>query len=1056
MKRKYIFLITVLMLLVVMVCAFAACDDAKNALNDLRVEEAEDIKYDGSYITWKKVNAEYYNVVINGGEAQRSNSTTFAYDAQDTTFEVVITSVLGESTATASKTFIPLSKIENDSVNISASGQVSWSKVDGATAYLVKVNGETLASPVTDTVYNQLKAGSNRISVKPIVSGDDSYYSKWSDDFNVFIYNQPSTLKYDGARLTWSGNASEYEVTINGTSQIVKGTTLDYNSGNADFEVSIKALGNHTTTYDSGVLTDSYHYLDTVTNMKVVDGVLTWDEVEGAEGYRISVNGVVQNAKITENRYALVSGQSLDIKLLPYNESGNYFSSWTDSRAFYVLKTPVTRWNNDLELDGQANQNYTWDAVDAAVGYTVLLYKDGIKQDTYEFSSIQRAFEYAYENVGVYEVSVKAVASKDDATYSDSTYSKPIRVERLAAPTKPSSNFIVSDPSSLAKGFTVTYVGVSGASGYQLYKDGVPLDGKRVTGYSISDSNVADSSIATQQNYTYSIRSMGGVKTVSGVMYVTLPCLSANALSFNIMVNAMPTGLSMVEFDAIWNAVPGSNGYSVSYGSAIVTANTERLDLSTLQAGLYDVAVCAKGNGSDTLASNYCAPVAVRRLSYPTNIKIVPGDGNGLLSFDSQNYATDYSVYVDLGTQPLVETNWDNMYDYITEKGTVISMTANANKYNEDNTLYYMSSPVSPTVQFIKLAAPVFPEGAISTNDALVWNASENINTAEYTPTYELTINNIAQQITNGTQFNLNQLEAGDYTVTVKAIGNSVKYLNSGSSLSFTFQKLATPEMTIDSAGYHWNSNSNVTSYMLEIDGKKVSDNLQNDGASFTYMPKYITAGEHLVRLIAVGNGINTVSSNPFVYKQQTQLLTAPTIEYSYSSESFIKNGSVTVKIITPNANASGYLYEIAGESVLAKETTRSKTIENPGVITIKVKTMGGTIDSNEIYYVDSVYTKEYTLILLATPNDSYFSMNGNGEILWNAVQYANGYDYQISIDDGEYGEIIHTGGCKIVTPISNYKNCKKITIKVRTSANGASDKVNSEWVQWTWVNPNL
>lgn len=1054
MKKKIFVLTIVAIFAIIMLCAFVACDDAKNALNDLKVEEAEDIKYDGSYITWKKVNADYYNVAINGGEAQRSNSTTFAYDAQDTTFEVVITSVLGESTATASKTFIPLSKIENDSVNISASGQVSWSKVDGATAYLVKVNGETLASPVTDTVYNQLKAGSNRISVKPIVSGDDSYYSKWSDDFNVFIYAQPSALKYDGTRLTWSGNASEYEVTINGTSQIVKGTALDYNSSNADFEVSIKALGNHTTTYDSGVLTDSYQYLAPVTNIRVTDGILSWDEVEGAQGYRISVDGVVQSAKLVDNSYELVSGKSVRVKLMPYNENGNYFSSWTNEQTFYILNSPDAKWNSSIELDGEAKNNFYWDS-ESANGFTVKLEKEGAEPQIFTIASAT-SFEYAYTDTGVYKVSVKANAPAGDSTTYDSAYSKPIVVERLAAPRQASANFITSDPDNLAKGFTVNFIGVTGAMKYRLYKKGVAMTDNDTSGSSMVVTQVVDSSVIEKTTVNYSIRSIGGVKTVGGTTYVTLSCLSANALVFDVTVCAMPENLTMSGFNASWNVVGDNNGYAVAYGNSTIAANENRLDMSTIQPGTYDVKVCTRGNGGATLASNYTSAIKVQRLNAPYDIKITPNDGNGQLECTQGDtltgFVAGYTAYIGTESTVVEQDKFGQMYDYITVKGTSLSMTADANQYNSDNTVYYMTSPRSATKMFTRLAAPVFSSGCISSLTELVWETSDNINTAVYNPSYILYIDNVVAYEGVSTRYSLAGLDAGNYLVTVKAVGNNTQYLDSEVSRSFSFTKLATPVMNIENNSYVWNSDATVNSYSLEIDGVRVSENAVTAGMKYSYIPKYTSLGDHIVKLYAVGNGVNTVTSNACVYVQKTALLSAP--EFIVTGERIGENegGKVTVTLKNTVSNTSGYQYEVGGTSKYSELTSFEKTLESDGRVTVRVKSIGGIIDSNGVYYLDSNFSASQTVIFLSSVNIGTFSINGNGQIVWSRVSDANGYDYQIKLgDNGNWSEITHVGGSSVM--VEDYRDYSHIYIRVRTSSNNVENYIDSLWVEWVWTN---
>lgn len=1052
-KRLIVFMIAA----VIFVCAavgLASCDKAKDVINEIRVEEVANISYDNGFITWSKVNADYYTVSINSGDAQRSNSTTFAYDSKGETFEVTIVSVLGESTATVSKTFIPLASIDAENVSISASGELSWETVSGANAYLVTVNGQQVASPVTDTTYGDLGVGSNRVKIKPVVTGDDAYYSSWSNEINVYIYAAPSALKYDGTVLSWSGNAQTYEVTVNGVSKTVTGNSMEYNSGNKDFEVEIKAIGNYTTTYDSASLKDSYHYLDPVTNIRVTDGILSWDEVEDAQGYRISVDGVVQSAKLTDNTYELVSGKSVRVKLMPYNENGNYFSSWTNEQTFYILNSPDAKWNSSIELDGEAKNNFYWDS-ESANGFTVKLEKEGAEPQIFTIASAT-SFEYAYTDTGVYKVSVKANAPTGDATTYDSAYSKPIVVERLAAPRQASTNFITSDPDNLAKGFTVNFIGVTGATKYRLYKKGVAMTDNDTSGSSMIVTQVVDGSVIEKTTVNYSIRSIGGVKTVGGTTYVTLSSLSANALAFDVTVCAMPENLTMSGFNALWNVVGDNNGYAVAYGNSTIAANENRLDMSTIQPGTYDVKVCTRGNGGATLASNYTSAIKVQRLNAPYDIKITPNDGNGKLECTQGDtltgFVAGYTAYIGTESTVVEQDKFGQMYDYITVKGTSLSMTADANQYNSDNTVYYMTSPRSATKMFTRLAAPVFASGCISSLTELVWEASDNINTAVYNPSYILYIDNIVAYEGVSTRYSLAGLDAGNYLVTVKAVGNNTQYLDSEVSRSFSFTKLATPVMNIENNSYVWNSDATVNSYSLEIDGVRVSENAVTAGTKYSYIPKYTSLGDHTVKLYAVGNGVNTVTSNACVYVQKTALLSAP--EFTVTGERIgeTEGGKVTVTLKNAVSNTSGYQYEVGGTSKYSDLTSFEKTLESDGRVTVRVKSVGGIIDSDGVYYIDSNFSASQTVIFLSSVNVGTFSINGNGQIVWSRVSDANGYDYQIKLgDNGNWSEITHVGGSSVM--VEDYRDYSHIYIRVRTSSNNTENYIDSLWVEWVWTN---
>ena len=421
--------------------------------------------------------------------------------------------------------------------------------------------------------------------------------------------------------------------------------------------------------------------------------------------------------------------------------------------------------------------------------------------------------------------------------------------------------------------------------------------------------------------------------------------------------------------------------------------------------------------------------------------------------------ATSYETYLDLSKTPLADNAYGNMYQFIETNGTTLSMVAVANYYNDNNTLYYMTSETSPTQQFIRLAAPTFPEGALANSVELLWNAPSNINTSEYTPTYRV-FSAIGEQIgggeQNGTKFNIEYLEGGGtYNFYIKAIGNDTKYLDSDYSVVITAYKINKPEFTVQNGQYVWSSMTNASSYYLEIDGKKVSDDYHVSGTQYSYTPRFTTEGDHIVKLKAVGDGRGNLDSAFYTYTQAARILKAPVITYSYSDDHFVTNGSITVSITTASANCSGYQYEIAGQSLTSSELSYSKVIQSPGRYSVRVKALGGAFDSNNVYYIDSQYTgggATDVITLLATPSGSSFLITSDGAVKWDSISGSFGYEYKISYNGESYGEV-KTIGFNTFN-INSYKQYRSITVKVRAKGDG-NKTVASEWVEWTWTNSN-
>ena len=1057
MKKHTLIALALALLLALSMVALVSCGDDEEAYYPTNID------YDGSRITWSKVaEAEYYTVQINGGEEKRANTTLYTYDAKGEEFEVTVTAIVDGDDYSSSLQCIPLDTISE--INVSDDGTLSWAEVAGATAYRLSVNGNVLPTDTTLTEYKP-EVGSSRVKIRPVVPSEESdgtlYYSSWSVERQIYINTAPSDIKYDGETLTWLGNSKDYELVINGNKTTANDNKFLFDANNADFTVSVKSIGDHESTFDSVPTEETFYYLKPATNLKVEDGILTWDTVENAEGYEIKLNGVVQPMGVTESAYDKIApGTTVEISIKPYKNEGKFFSVWSEAMSIYLLEAPELKWNSDLELDGQANNNLTWDAINGANGYTVLVVKDGVQIAKETVSATQFFYAHAYAETGKYEVKVRANAEVG-SDYYDSKYSTVMTIERLSAPKPATNNYIISDATNLSAGFTVNYTAVGNSAGYQLYKDGLLLDGKFSTTLSITDADVADDSISSAQEYNYYIRSVGKVISQN---HVTLSCLTKDALSFKITVQAMPTNLTMSGFNASWGSVGGNNGYAIKYGGTATTVTQTTHDLSVLRAGTYDVSVCTKGNGTTTLASNYTAPVVVTRLTAPTGIKISYGTGEGQLLFDAVENASSYQTFIDLSTQAIPENAYDNMYQYIKESGSVLSMVAVANKYNDLGTVYYMTSENSPTQQFIRLSAPTFSDGTFANSKEVIWNASGNINTAEYTPTYEVWIDNVMQTggEQNSTKFNIEYLAGGKtYTVKIKAKGNDTKYLDSSFSVDISVYKLNTPKLEILNNQYVWTGVTNASSYVLEIDGNRVENDAHVSGSTYSYTPNYTTKGSHIVKLYAVGDGINTINSSTYTYTQVVDQLLAPEISYSYSEPSFVNGGKIQVSITKASENASKYHYEIAGETIISDQLNASKSIESTGEYYVRAKALGGVFDENDIYYIDSQYAgggTGYTIKLLAPPTVASFSLNGDGAVKWATISGANGYEYQISYDDGAFGEIKSVGSASLdpteLCPTGKFSDYSTIKIKVRARGTGSSS-ITSEWVTYTWNNPN-
>lgn len=1063
MKKKVLLVVFLGMLVSLLVVTITGCSSLEN--------NPENLQYDGATISWNAVeNADSYTVRINDGQEYTVTVPSYPYDAAGQQFNVTVKAVSNASKIVQSgettKTFVPLGTITK--VRISDDGIPSWDPIENATGYRVRIDGEEVnAAPnpaLAATTYTEMQSGTHSFQVRAVVADNDSYYSKWSEAKSVTILEAVAKDKitYSNGLISWGyvSGARFYEVSVNGnvlTSEC-SATEYAYDAQNKDFEVTVKAIGNRTSTFDAKVSeVKKFIYLDTVTSMTVEDGIVRWSAIQGADGYKVRLNGVERSEVLSEPFFdQLTANITTDIEVKPVSNDTTYFSDWSVVKSVLILPAPVLQWNSDYELDGEANSNTYWDGIASAAGYAVrLTYPDGT-QKVNSYGETQRYFQEAYLQVGTYKVEVKAVAPTSGSNVYDSVYSVPIVVNRLASPKAVSDDFIISNPANVTEGFTVTFTQVTGASGYCLYRDNTEAQRGTTNQFAVRD--VVDKSVTDQQTYNFKVQSIGQVRTVGGQINATLSSLSDEALSFSITVLATPQNTDINGFVYSYGEIQGNNGYVVDVQGQSFTSGNTSYDLSLLEAGVYDVSVCARGNGTTVLPSNYSAPIQVYRLEAPTNIHVETSDASeGVLAYTTVQHAQGYYIVFNNDGNAIPVSNMMNINQYITEQGTTVYMLSSANYFNELRTIYYMTSQPSTTANFIKFSAPTFGDVAF-TNTQLIWNAPSNINTQIYTPTYEIYYANgtLYNGEKNGTTMDISYLEGGQqYTFYVKAIGNGTNYVNSAKSSPVTIWKLATPTVSRGNGTYEWSGVVNATSYAVYVDGALAATFAHESGKTYSYTPKFEQLKTYQVEVYAIGDGgYTSIDSIAAHIEQQTKQLATPDFSFKYSDEHYTLTGTIDVTITQPSQYATGYSYTVGGVTKTSTEQTYSHMPSSVGTFTIRVYALGGAFDDEGVYYLDSQSrggNSSYSITLLATPNESSITVTADGYMTWTAIAGATGYEIEISVDGGEYGEAITVSNASSYTfeNFSQYKG-KQLKVRIRAKGNGTTI-ISSETVEKTW-----
>ncbi|MCX4362876.1 MAG: hypothetical protein OSJ74_05805 [Clostridia bacterium] len=224
--------------------------------------------------------------------------------------------------------------------------------------------------------------------------------------------------------------------------------------------------------------------LSTPKNLALNGSVLSWDEVDNAKEYFISVNGEKSPKGVTSSTCdlsSIVTGYgNFSIKVMAYGDGEKYGESdWSESLTYHkgnALDTPVVTINE---------KTASWTAVDRAVDYSVKV-TDSKGKILDEVKSAELSYSFAdkkvpvegeetsdkdlYGDHGAYRITVIANPSAEDIEYSSS----------LAGSATYYNSTVLSVPKfTYMTGSTIRWEAVSDATNYTLrktYEDGTYED----------------------------------------------------------------------------------------------------------------------------------------------------------------------------------------------------------------------------------------------------------------------------------------------------------------------------------------------------------------------------------------------------------------------------------------------------------------------------------------------------------------------------------------------------------------------------------------------------
>lgn len=426
-------------------------------------------------VEWTAVSgATVYTVKINGSEYLSQEGETMLVvnniivEPGDYTISVMANGIGGYSEEIVYSHKVSLERPGNIAVDENL--LLSWDAVDHASGYRVVINGIMVADGITDN-YLDLSAvitSPAAYTIKIAAVGDQTLYlnSKYSQAYtytHIVNLSAPENVSLapteSGYLLSWSNvlYASEYEVNI-GESKV---TTADnsilvgnYLEDAGEYQIGVKAKGEGLfADSDSAVITQLVQKTLDTPQVVCQNGVLSWQAVDNARTYTLTVDGIVVDSELSEcafdlNEYCIAPNKYY-IQVAA-NTNGNYLSS---DAADYVYEKFENRITPVLIIEGTT---VAWNAVDGAGGYSVY-----INDECAVAMTDGHSFDFA-DYIAAYGTYVIAVQALESGYYSasETAYIQYVYEAALSAP--------VLD----ADGLIVSWTAVFGAKSYDVYIDG--------------------------------------------------------------------------------------------------------------------------------------------------------------------------------------------------------------------------------------------------------------------------------------------------------------------------------------------------------------------------------------------------------------------------------------------------------------------------------------------------------------------------------------------------------------------------------------------------------
>lgn len=766
--------------------------------------------YDGAKIDWTDVDSSTsYTVDVKDGENNTNNTVSnseLEYDIQNETAEVSIQAKDSDGNEVYS-TSTPFSfkRLAVFDTPTYSYGTISWSKVDSAAYYLVKI-GDNQPVKVYETSYKLNPGVNNNVSIKPVLDiskvTDGTYYS-YSIPMSYEVMATPSFKSFDKSSktFTWDQvkNSGGYYICIEKDGQVIHeqggiGSDATYyndyafnDEGTYTVKLATKANSN-ANSYDSAFYEQKIVRLSAPKNLKTEEEkssgaiLLSWDAVEGATGYKVKLpNG--NTAETTQTYYKYLSDATS-------SESNYNFKVYSISNDLYTLDSleystvDVVRLGMVKNVKIQA-QMLTWDNVDKAQSYIVSIDGTLVSVDKNEY--------YFDGYTGSHKVKVKACGNGTNLV--SSSYSNEQTIYKLSKPT----NLTISNG-------VLTWDPVANSQSYRI----IITNGNSHTSngsYSATTNSITINRSDLKESQTIQVQAIGDGNTIAD---------SEFSDSYNTFVLASPI-VSVSKEGIVWTKVDNATSYTVYLNDykKNVTGTALNLSEEDIPAGSYSIKVIANGNLVHYFDSDESQSISAKLLAKPT---VSNNETETGVAWKTVISAYGYNVRIDDGSIISLGSDKRN-YDVTFKTSGIHTVSVRAEGDGVDT---ITSGWTTIEVEVYQL--PTVTNVKYSKNEQKVIIQCNEVENAKG---YKFKIGGVIYNSDSNT-YEYTIKNPSDLTISVGAVGTGYKYLDSNFTKEETITILNTPSKASftkeDSETYllSWSAVNKAVSYTVVLTKKLI------------------------------------------------------------------------------------------------------------------------------------------------------------------------------------------------------------------------------------------